>query len=63
VLHRIDPERLQTVQVDLLNIQGGWFDDDLILIVVLKPIGVLPISTIGGAARRFHIGDSPGFRA
>src|SRR4030065_2320707 len=39
VLQWIDPEGLQTVQVDLLNSQGGRFDDDLILIVGLKPIG------------------------
>jgi hypothetical protein len=51
------------MEIDLLDIQRGGFHDHLILIIVLKPIGILAVSTIGGTAGRFDIGHSPWFRA
>jgi hypothetical protein len=62
MLQRIDSEGPQAVQVDLLNIQGRRLDDDLILIVVLKPVRIFAISPIRGTAGRFHIGHFPRFR-
>jgi hypothetical protein len=59
----IDAERLQALEIDLLNIDGRGFDDDLILIIVLEAIGILSVSAIGGATGRLHIGDLPGFRS
>jgi hypothetical protein len=58
----IDAEGLQAVEIDLLNVKGRWFHDDLVLIIVLEPIGILTVSTIGGTARRFYIGHPPRFR-
>jgi hypothetical protein len=61
VLEGIDAKGLQTVEIDLLNVKRGGFHDDLILIVVLKPIGILSVSTIGGPAGGLNIGHPPGF--
>jgi hypothetical protein len=57
----INAEGLQALEVDLLNIFGRGFDDDLILIIVLEPIGILPVTAIRGAAGRLHISDLPRF--
>jgi hypothetical protein len=59
----IDAKGLQTIEVDFLNVERGRFYDNLILVIVLKAIGVLAISTIGWTARRFNISHSPRFRA
>jgi hypothetical protein len=59
----IDAERLQALEIDLLNIDGRGFDDDLILIIVLEAIWIFSVSAIGGATGRLHIGDLPGFRS
>jgi hypothetical protein len=59
----INAERLQAIEIDLLNIDRGRFDDDLILIIVLEAIGILPVSAIGGTTGGLHIGDLPGFRS
>jgi hypothetical protein len=63
VVKGIDAEGLQTIEIDLLNVKGGRFDDNLILIIVLKPIRILSVSTIGRSTRRFDIGHSPWLRA
>jgi hypothetical protein len=59
----IDAEGLQAAEIDLLDVKGRGFDDDLILIIVLEPIGIFTVSTIGWTARRFHIGHPPRLRA
>jgi hypothetical protein len=59
----IDAEGPQALEIDLLNIDGRGFDDDLILIIVLKAIGILSVSAISGATGGLHIGDLPGFRS
>jgi hypothetical protein len=46
----IDAEGFQTSEIDLLNIERRGFDDHLILVIVLKPVRVFSISTIGGPA-------------
>jgi hypothetical protein len=58
---RANAKRLQTIEIDLLNVKGGRFHDDLILIVILKPIGILSISAIGRPTGRLNIGHPPGF--
>jgi hypothetical protein len=63
VVKRIDAEGLQTVEIDLLDIKRRRLEDDLILIIVLEPIGVLSITAIRGPARRFDIGNFPRLRA
>jgi len=63
MVKRIDAEGLQTVEIDLLDIKRRRFDKDLILIIVLEPIGVLSIAAIRRPARRFDIGNLPRLRA
>ena len=63
VIEGIDPEGLQAVEIDLLDIQGGRFHDDLVLIIVLKPIGILSVSAIRGTPGRLDIGHIPGLGA
>jgi hypothetical protein len=63
MLKGIDTERLQAIEIDLLNVQRGRLHDDLILIVVLESIGILSISTVGGPAGGLHIGHPPGLWA
>jgi hypothetical protein len=59
----IDAKGLQAVEIDILNLKRRRFHDDLVLVIVLKPVGILAISTIGWTTGGFHIGDSPWFRA
>jgi hypothetical protein len=63
VIHGIDPKGLETVEIDLLNIDRGRLHDDLVLIVVLKPIGILAIASIPGTPGRLNIGHLPRLRA
>ena len=60
--HRVQPDRAQTAQIQILQIGGRGFDDHLILIVMLQAVRVLAITPIRRAARRLHIGRSPGVR-
>jgi hypothetical protein len=62
VFQGIDAKRFKAVEIDILNVERRRFDDDLILVIVLKPIGVLAVSTILRTARRFDIGYPPGLR-
>jgi len=59
----IDPKGLQAIEIDVLNVEGRGFDNNLILIIVLKPVGILSVSTIGRSTRRFDIGHFPRLRA
>jgi hypothetical protein len=63
MIEGINPKGLQTAQIDLLNIQGRRFHDDLILVIVLEPIGILPVTAIRRTTGRFNIGHPPRFRA
>src|SRR4030042_2905283 len=58
----VNAKKLQTVEIDLLNIKRRGFDDDLILIIVLKPIRILSVPTIGWTPRRFYICHLPWLR-
>jgi hypothetical protein len=63
VLQGVDPETFQRIQVELLDVQGRGLHDDLVLVVVLEPVGVFPVSPVGGSSRWLHVGHVPGFRA
>jgi hypothetical protein len=60
--HEIDPEGLEASQIYFLDIKRRRLQDDLILVVVLKAIGVFPVTTVRGSARWLHISHLPGFR-
>jgi hypothetical protein len=48
VAQKVNPERLEALQVHVLNVKGGGLQDNLVLVVVLEPIGVVPVSAICG---------------
>jgi hypothetical protein len=62
VLQRIYAETFQAFQVDILNIQRGRLQNDLVLVIVLKPVGVLAVTAVRGPPGRLYIGDIPGIR-
>ena len=49
-------------QQQFLRIGRGRLHDDLVLIIMLQPVGVLAVAAIGGAAARLDIGGAPGLR-
>ena len=63
VQRRVKADGNERAQIQLLQVGRRGFDDDLILIVVLQPVGVLAIAAIGRAARGLHIGGGPGLGA
>ena len=62
VLRGVDPEALQRIEIEVLNVHGGRLHDHLELVIMLKPVGVLAVAPVGGTARRLDIGDIPGLR-
>jgi hypothetical protein len=59
----IDAEGFQTIEIDLLDVRGRGFQDDLILIIMLETIRVLSVSAISRPTRRLYISGTPRFRA
>src|SRR6056297_1623836 len=60
---RIDADRPKRVQVERLDLQWRWLDDDLELVVVLQPERVVAIAAVGRPPAGLHIGRAPRFRA
>jgi len=54
-------ETPQRVEVEILYIEGGGLQYYLILIVVLQPVWILSISSVGGSSGRFNIRNVPRF--
>ena len=48
VLQRVHAQGLHALQVELLNVGGGGFEQHLVLIVVLETVGVIPVAPVGG---------------
>ena len=63
VFQGVDPEALEGVEIELLDVQRRRLQEDLILIVVLQAVGVFAVATVRGPPGRFHIGNLPGFRS
>ncbi len=55
----VDADRLQAAQIELLQVVGVGLQDDLILIVVLQPVGVLSIAPVSRPPRGLNIGRAP----
>ena len=62
VVQRVQPERAVAAQQQFLRVLRAGLHDDLILVVVLHPVGVLAIAAVGRAAAGLHIGGAPGLR-
>ena len=59
VAGRIDAARLQAVQIETLGGVRRRLQDDLELVVLEEPVGVLAEAAVGGPARRLDVGDVP----
>ncbi len=62
VLERVEAYGRERAQIKLLEIRRARLHDDLILIVVLHPVGVLAVPAILRPARGLHIGGVPHLR-
>ncbi len=60
---QIDAARLQTLQIQILHVVGRRLEDDLELVMLEQPVGVLAETAVGRPARRLDVGDVPGLRA
>src|SRR3546814_5931661 len=59
VEQRVDADRGEAAQILLLNIGRRRLQDDLILIIMLKAVGVLAIEAVGRTTARLDIGGVP----
>ena len=59
----VQADGFQAAQIEFLRIAGVWFEDDLVLVMHLHPVGVFGIASIIGPERGLHIGHIPRFRA
>ena len=56
----VDPDGAQAAKIQLLQVWWAGLYDDLILVVVLQPVWVLTVPSVGRTARWLHVGRSPG---
>jgi hypothetical protein len=63
VLQGVDPEALERIQVELLDVHGRGLHDDLVLVVMLEPVGVLPVTAVGWPPGGLYVGHIPGLGA
>src|SRR6185437_924879 len=55
----VDAERREAAEIERLAVGGGRLQDDLELVVMLQPVGVLAIAPVGRPARGLDIGGLP----
>ena len=63
VLARVDAQRFQRLQVELLRVAGIGLEDDLELVVLLQAVGVLAVAAIIRADGGLDVGHVPRLRA
>ena len=59
----VDADGAEAVEQQGLAVDGGRFQQHLILVVVLQAVGVFAVAAVGGAAAGLHVGGAPGARA
>ena len=60
VMHqRVDADGLKGAEIKFLKVWRVGLQDDLVLVVVLQPIGVLAVAAVFRPTRRLHIGGVP----
>ena len=62
VQRRIDADRGERLQVQVLKVRRRRLHDHLELVVVLQPVGIFAVAAVLGPARGLHIGRIPGLR-
>jgi len=50
VFGRIEPEGAERIQVEVEDVERRRLHDDLKLVIMLQPVGVLAVTPVGGAA-------------
>ena len=60
VLFRFDPQVLEGIQVDLLDLGRRWLQHHLVLVIVLQPVWILAVAAVLRPARWLHISGFPG---
>ena len=55
----VDANGRQRAQIEVLQVGRGGLQDHLKLVIMLEPVGILPIAPILGTARGLHIGGLP----
>jgi hypothetical protein len=58
----IDADGIERLEIEVLDVVGRRLEDDLELIVVLQPVGVLAVAAVLRPARGLHIRGVPGVR-
>ena len=58
---QVDAQGGQAVDVDVLDVGRSRFGDHLELQVLLYPVGILAVPTVGRSPRGHHVGDPVGF--
>ena len=60
VVHQgIDAEGFEGAEVEGLDVRRGRLEDHLVLVVVLEPVGVLPVASVRRAPGGLHVGGPP----
>ena len=61
VVHaRIDADGFQRAQIQLLKVVGRGLHHDLVLVVMLQPVGVFAVAPVGRPAARLNVSRVPG---
>jgi hypothetical protein len=50
VVAGVDADLGEALQVDVLDVVGRGLEDDLVLVVVLEPVGVFAVAAVAGPA-------------
>src|SRR5262249_44466820 len=56
---RVDPDRVERLEIEVLEIGRVRFEDYLELIIILKPVWILAIAAVFRPPRRLHVSGIP----
>jgi hypothetical protein len=56
---QVHTQLLERREIKVLNVRRRWFEDDLELIVMGQPVGVLSIAPVGGTDGRLYVRGPP----
>jgi hypothetical protein len=62
VVLEVEAQGFERAQVELENIPRRWLEHDLVLVVVLHPVGIVAVAAILRTARGLHVRGLPGLR-
>ena len=62
VQQRVDADRRERAEIELLQVRRVGLQDDLVLVVVLQAVGVLAVAAVLGPARGLDVGGVPRLR-